>query len=98
MNTAPINLSPKSRFQQSQDNVSRHRALLETREFERASDFALVQFCAGLSESIKDMNSAAIAGMKLQGAFEYAHTFRNLGEIPPRPPLAITKDNLDHKV
>lgn len=98
MNTAPINLSPKSRFQQSQDNVSRHRAMLETREFERATDFSMVQYCAVLAESVKDMNSAAIAGMKLQGAFEYAHAFRSLGEIPPRPPLAITKDNLDHKV
>lgn len=94
---APINLSPKSRFQQSADNVSRHRALLETREFERATDFSLLQYCAALSESIKDMNSAAIAGMKLQGAFEHAHTFRNLGELPPRPPIAIVKDNLDHK-
>ena len=95
---APINLSPKSRFQQSNENVSRHRAMLETREFERANDFSLVQYCAALSESVKDMNSAAIAGLKLQGAFEFAHTFRNLGEMPPVAKAPVIKDNLRHDV
>lgn len=97
MNTPTINLSPKGRFLQSNDNVSRHRAMLETREFERASDFAMVQYCAAISESVKDANSACAAGFKLQGAFEYAHTFRNLSEQPQRPPGPVIKDNLNHE-
>jgi len=95
---SPINLSPKGRFLQSNDNVSRHRAMLETREFERADASAMLQYCAMIAESVKDANTALAAGFKLQGAFEHAHTFRLLSEEPPRPATPVTRDNLDHKV
>lgn len=98
MNTPTILLSPKGRFLQSNDNVSRHRAMLESREFERASDFSMVQYCAFIAESVKDANTACSAGFKLQGAFEYANTFRMLGEQPKMPAPVAKNDNLDHKV
>lgn len=97
MNTPTINLSPKGRFLQSNDNVSRHRAMLETREFERASDFSMVQYCASIAESVRDANTALAAGFKLQGAFEYAHTFRNLSEQAKVPSIPAKADNLNHQ-
>ena len=98
MNTPTILLSPKGRFLQSNENITRHRAMLETREFERASDFAMVQYCAAISESVKDANTALAAGFKLQGAFEYAMTFRNLSEQPKMPAMPVKADNLNHGV
>lgn len=98
MNTQPILLTPKGRFLQSAENISRHRAMLETREFERAADFSMNQYCASLSETVKDANTAVAAGFKLQGAFEYANTFKMLSEQAPRPTAPDIRGNLDHKV
>ncbi len=91
-----INLSPKARFQQSNDTISRHRAMLETREFERASDTAVIQYAALIAETVKDANSAVAAGFKLQAVFEFLHTMRNLGEQPPKIVSAPITQNLNH--
>ncbi len=95
---SPINLSPKARFQQSNDTISRHRAMLETREFERASDTAVIQYAALIAETVKDANSAVAAGFKLQAVFEFLHTLRNLGEQPQRAVPTDRNDNLKHNV
>jgi len=75
------NPSPKARFQESQDNISKHRDMIQSREFQRASDFALLQYQIKLAaETNGNVNLAAAAHMKLCGAAELLLVMRNLGE------------------
>lgn len=86
-----INPSPKTRFQQSTDSISKHRAMVDTREFSRAADFAMLQYQRELS--IKESNPAVL-GMKLVGAQEFLNTMTMLAETIELKPLPKTSDNL----
>lgn len=77
-----LNPSPKTRFRESADNISRHKAILETRELERGLDFAKLEFVASLSAGITDNSSAMAAGYMLMGMEQFCHTFRTLTEVP----------------
>lgn len=90
---APLNPSPKTRFQQSADNVSKHRALVDSNEFQRACDFALMQYQAELSSRPVDMQIAAGSFFKLTGAQEFLQTLRMLSEAPMIRPV-VDQDNL----
>ena len=90
--------SPKQLFLQSVDNISKHRDMLENRVFERAVDYALMQYQLQLSAwTTENPQNAAYAGLKMCGAQEFLHTLRTLSEVPalPTPPA---NQNLNHTV
>lgn len=92
-----INPSPKTRFQQSGNNVSEHRKLIDLPAFQRGVDMALLQYQATVAEQVRDGNSAASAGLRLLGVHEFLTTFRLLSEpaeIPkPLPTVGVLKEN-----
>lgn len=99
-NTPVVNPSPKARFQESTDNVSRHRTLVDSKEFQRAIDFALLQFGLALATQPLSQEEFQIgaAGLKLRGVHDFISILRNLSETPK--PLAIVNrnDNLNHQI
>lgn len=88
-----LNDSPKTRFQQSADNVSKHNALVTSRDFQRACDFSMLQYQAYLASQSVDGNGAAASHFKMLGAQEYLATFRTLGS-QPQIPKVLDRDNL----
>lgn len=97
MSVVVSNPSPKKRFQESVDNVKKHRDLIQLREFDRAADFALLQYMAQLGqETDGNLNAAAAAHLRLAGAREFLWTFRNLGESVEFIPRRVETPNLDH--
>jgi len=99
MSTVVKNPLPKARFQESQDNISKHRDLIQTKEFQRASDYALLQYAARLQqETDGNLNAAAAAHLRMTGAQEFLATFRNLGESVELPGRRTETPNLDHGV
>lgn len=98
MPAANVNPTPRARFQDSKDNVSKHRDLIASREFERAIDFALAEYQRIMAAGPVDSNpQLALAGhYKQMGAVEFVHVLRNLAEPPPLPPTRVS-DQLDHK-
>jgi hypothetical protein len=99
MSVVVKNPSPKARFQESADNVSKHRDLIQTREFQRAVDFALLQYAAKLhDETNGNLNVAAGAHLRMTGAHEFLFTLRNLAESTDFPARRAETPNLDHTV
>lgn len=97
MSTVVKNPSPKARFQESSDNVKRHRDLIQSREFERAVDFSLLQYGSRLqSETDGNLNAAAAAHLRMTGAHEFIATLRNLAESTEFPSRKTEIANLDH--
>lgn len=88
-----MNPSPKVRFREMGDSISRHKALLESRELERGLDFALLQYQVEVSSQIKEGNSAMAAGYRILGAQEFLSVFRTL-TVVPLTPTPRAEDNL----
>jgi hypothetical protein len=89
---APVtNLDPQSRFQLSNDNISKHREMVDSREFERATDTALLQYQAELCS--RETNPTVI-GLKIAGALGYLRTVKLLSEKPVLTSLPKPNDNL----
>lgn len=89
------NSSPRQRFQSVPAWIGTHRQLVDSEPFQRAVDFALLQYQQQVSAKIIDANGAGAAGLKMQGVVEFLAVLRNLSEtaIPtPRRP----DDNLTH--
>jgi hypothetical protein len=98
MNRTPLtNPQPKQRFQNSGDNVSRHRDMIDSTEFQRAADFGMLQYAAYLGSQVSDGNSAMAVGFQLKGAHDFLMTLRNISEAPALP-ARIPSSNLDHTV
>ena len=94
MNSQPLtNPSPKQRFHETPANIHGHRSLVDLPQFEHSNDAAMLQYCAALAQKVTDGNSAMVAGFKLQGALEFAQTFRMLSE-QPRVQAPTISDNL----
>lgn len=98
--TEPItNPTPKARFQTSKDNCTKHRTLVDSAEFQRALDFAHLQYQIEVINQNRDFNSCAAGAMKLQGALEFIGVLRNLAEPPPPLPVRTAPPaNLNHSV
>jgi hypothetical protein len=92
-NNALSNPPPKTRFLQSADNITKHRSMVDSREYERAVDFGLMQYFAELAAQVKDGNSAAMVGFKVAGAFEAVQSMRMLSEQPKVTRVPVN-DNL----
>lgn len=91
------NPSPKVRFASTNPAhvLGKHREMVDSDAFQRAVDFATLQYQAMLSEQIRDGNTAATAGFKMQGVIEFMGVLRNLSETPTRSNRP-TDDNLKH--
>lgn len=90
---APLNPSPKTRFHLSADNLKKHRDLVDSNEFQRGADFALLQYQAQLSLQPVEMAGAAANHFKMTGALEFLQAFRLLAEVAPRASV-VDNDNL----
>jgi hypothetical protein len=90
------NRSPKARFRDSGDNVSKHSRIVESAEFVRGCDFALMQMFHELAPASVDANTAAKNQMMLTGAQLFLNIFRTLGQEPMRMPTIVDRDNLTH--
>ena len=91
------NLSPRTRFQQSPDNIRKHRDMIEAHEFQRGTDFAMLDTAAFLASTIKDDESAKAAGHALRGAHEFLYRFKLLAEVPKAQPKIVDMGNLSHE-
>lgn len=87
-----VNPYPKARFLASNDNVNKHRDMVDSRTFERACDFALLQYQAELCE--RESNPTVI-GLKIAGAQEFVKLFRLLSEDVKVKPTPRPNDNLE---
>lgn len=97
MSTVIKSPNPKSRFQESADNIKKHRDMIQSREFERACDYALLQYSARLQEETNgNLNSAAAAHLRMTGAHEFLSTMRTLSESFELPSRKQEAANLDH--
>lgn len=96
MTNPNVNPSPKSRFQESQQNVSHHRELIQRNEFQRACDFGLLQYQGQLAsmDLQGNMNNAAANHLKITGVIEFLHVLRHLGETAQQGPKIVDRDNL----
>lgn len=88
---AVVNLRPKVRFQQSNNNIAAHRDLVDRNDFQRACDFALLEYQAKLCEQEPN---AGIIGVKIMGAQEFLKEFRLLSEKMELKTLPKISDNL----
>lgn len=91
-----LNPTPKHRFRESGDNISKHRALLEQREFDRAIDFTMLEYQLQASARVQDANGALALGYKILGIQEFVSMLKTLSEIAPPPPRTADA-NLDHR-
>ena len=91
-------ISPKTRFGLSDQNISKHRAMVDQPEFQRACDFAMLHFAQGLSVTnlTEEERTMGAAGLKLRGAHEFLNIFKNLSEKPELPKPMPRTDNLNH--
>lgn len=90
------NAMPKARFAESGDNLRKHRDLVDSKEFQRGTDFAILEYATHLASSVSDANSALRAGFALAGAIDYVLTLKTLADVPK--PLAQAPSNgIDYK-
>jgi len=90
-----INPSPKSRFMESADNISKHRAMVDRGEFQRALDYAMMQYVARISVNTETGTSASNM-FKICGAQEFAQELRLLADEWNPPVRRVLPQNLNH--
>lgn len=77
-----LNPDPKDRFQSIDGNVSKHKKLLEDHSFERAIDFAILQYNRELANRNTDQYQAIKMAAKLEAIQEFVLILRTLAEKP----------------
>ncbi len=96
--TTPIlNPNPKTRFQSIDQNISKHRAMVDDPTFRRSADFALLHYGAILAQQQVDFQGAAAMHFKMAGAREFLQELLLLAETMPKPSIVKPNDNLDPK-
>lgn len=93
------NPTPKDRFQSSDVRISDHRKMVASEQFERACDFAMLEYGMRLRAGLDEDSPQSImnAGLKAAGAQEFLLILRNLSEKPIAPATLSIAKNLDHK-
>lgn len=71
--------------------------MVDSKPFQRAADFALMQYQVQLALD-NDLQKAAANSMKMQGALEFLQTFRLLGEPSVKVAAVRANDNLVHSL
>jgi len=91
------NPAPKSQFMESKDNISKHRNMIESGEFQRAIHYALLQYDWNLcSQMPQDLGGAGANFLRSQGARQFLDVLLKLAEMPPVPLAENRIVNLDH--
>lgn len=82
---------------ESARDVSAHREMIQSEDFSRSIDFALMEFQRLVSQTpLDNFNAAAAAHFRITGAQEFIHVLRNLSETPKITPIK-SDGNLDHR-
>jgi len=99
MSTVVKNPSPKSRFQETPNHVQHHRDMIASAAFERAADYAMLQYSSRLALQMNNptFNDYATMGVKITGAKEYLQELRMLAESASVK-QTVVHDNLEHAV
>jgi len=93
INANITNNYPKLEFQQSSDNISKHRELIVSKSFERGIQYALAHYHRLLTE--RNPNEAMMSHFKSAGAEEFVKELRMLAEKPKIPQIVPKpSDNL----
>src|SRR5437867_13267220 len=92
-----INPSPKARFMESGQSISKHREMVQSNEVQRALDYGLLEFQRQVLDGLTNLNEAAGAALRIQGALQFAHLLKTLAESV-RAPSIVPSGNLDHAV
>jgi len=91
-----MNLTPKARFQQSENSLSAHKRMIESKEFERAADFAMLEYQRAVMQSPAGPGDSPGANyFRLLGAQEFLQQLRNLAD-QHQPVPRIMDPNLNH--
>ncbi len=92
------NPTSKARFLESSDNISKHRDLVDSTTFQRACDFAMLQFSMAICTTPIEPGemSMGAAALKLRGAHDFLSILRNLSEAPQKPSPIVRLDQLNH--
>lgn len=97
--------TPRSRFISSQANISAHRRLMDSTEFQKAEDYTMLEFVRAVCvmAGSHDLNgagadqAAAASFHMIMGAHQFMEVFHRLAEPYAVKPAAQEKDgNLDH--
>lgn len=92
--TPPVLLDPQSRFQQSQDNISKHRDLVEDPRFQRAIDTAMLQYQRQISATPPSQYEAMCNGIAMKAVIDFCELLKRLSEKTVIPPRTPPNDNL----
>jgi hypothetical protein len=92
------NPTAKARFLESSDSISKHRDLVDSGSFQRACDFAMLQFSMAVctAELKEEEKQIGAAGLKLRGAHDFLSILRNLSEAPQKPSPIVRLGELNH--
>lgn len=82
---------------ESNQNISDHRVMVDSKPFQRAADFAVMQYQVQLALD-NDLTKAAANHMKMTGALEFLQTFRLLAESSKPAAVRAPSDNLNHQL
>ncbi len=103
MTKEQVNPSPKSRFQESNDNLKAHHELLQSPDYQRARDVALAQYSlliAGEVANAPDSQTSQVkamqAGIKLVAVHEFLSELHSLAEKPIQNQAPGLARRLDH--
>lgn len=97
-NKPNLNPMPGDRFRDSPNSISEHRAMVESRPFQRAVDFAMLEYQAVLAREVQSAPTmAAGQGFKLCGVYEFIAVLKTISETPAIIRPVIT-GNLDHSI
>ena len=90
------NPTPAQRFRDAPDNIRKHRDMIDSHEFQRAADFAMLEYQVRLTMSANPA-PADVIGQRITGALEFLQVMRFLGEVPQ--PVAPRRDvgQLNHE-
>jgi len=92
------NETPKERFQNSGLSVGNHRNIVDNADFQKACDFALLEYSHKLALNASQApDRSGINGLKLAGAHEFLAEFRNLSEKAQALPTAPPMPQLNHR-
>ncbi|OLE10693.1 MAG: hypothetical protein AUG89_11560 [Acidobacteria bacterium 13_1_20CM_4_56_7] len=75
----------------------KHRALMQSEDFQRSLDYALLEYQRQLAQTaVTNTLEPTACHFKIVGALEFMQTLRNLAESPMRPEV-VRDGNLDHR-
>ena len=93
-NTAPILLDPKQKFQQSSDNISKHRDLVEDPRFQRAIETTKLQYQKFLSGGSPTQFDFMCNGIAMKAVNDFCDMLLRLSEKVAEVQRTPPNDNL----